>query len=181
MAYVRAFDDAEFDRRRSEVRRPQWETPALICWVCQDPANMNWLTGFDGWSFYMPQAVLVHRDEEGSDLVRARAGRQVGVDHDQPSTRQRRRVLGTTGPSPDPPSVRRAVRSRQATRLGGRPGRRRLRFPPTTLRGRTGTSSPDSQTPPSRTTGSWSTGRVWSSRKPSLPTCAKRASSRPGS
>ena len=31
--------------------------------ICQDPANMNWLTGFDGWSFYMPQAVLVHRDE----------------------------------------------------------------------------------------------------------------------
>ena len=25
--------------------------------------NMNWLTGFDGWSFYTPQAVLVHRDE----------------------------------------------------------------------------------------------------------------------
>ena len=32
--------------------------------VCQDPANMHWLTGFDGWSFYMPQAVLVHRDEQ---------------------------------------------------------------------------------------------------------------------
>ena len=31
--------------------------------VCQDPANMNWLTGYDGWSFYTPQAVLVHRDE----------------------------------------------------------------------------------------------------------------------
>jgi Xaa-Pro aminopeptidase len=24
---------------------------------------MNWLTGFDGWSFYVPQAVLVHADE----------------------------------------------------------------------------------------------------------------------
>ena len=31
--------------------------------VCQDPASMNWLTGFDGWSFYMPQAVLVHVDD----------------------------------------------------------------------------------------------------------------------
>src|SRR5437667_6211895 len=20
--------------------------------ICQDPANMSWLTGFDGWSFY---------------------------------------------------------------------------------------------------------------------------------
>jgi ectoine hydrolase len=32
--------------------------------VCQDPANMCWLTGFDGWSFYVPQCVLVHVDEE---------------------------------------------------------------------------------------------------------------------
>ena len=24
---------------------------------------MGWLTGFDGWSFYMPQAVLVHLEE----------------------------------------------------------------------------------------------------------------------
>ncbi len=32
--------------------------------VCQDPANMCWLTGFDGWSFYVPQCVLVHREEE---------------------------------------------------------------------------------------------------------------------
>ncbi|PKA44650.1 ectoine hydrolase DoeA [Rhizobium sullae] len=32
--------------------------------VCQDPANMSWLTGYDGWSFYVPQCVLVHLDEE---------------------------------------------------------------------------------------------------------------------
>ncbi len=25
---------------------------------------MGWLTGFDGWSFYTPQVVLVHLDEE---------------------------------------------------------------------------------------------------------------------
>ena len=32
--------------------------------ICQDPANMCWLTGFDGWSFYTPQAVLVHQEED---------------------------------------------------------------------------------------------------------------------
>ncbi|MBZ7924277.1 M24 family metallopeptidase [Ensifer adhaerens] len=32
--------------------------------VSQDPANMCWLTGYDGWSFYVPQCVLVHVDEE---------------------------------------------------------------------------------------------------------------------
>jgi len=24
-----------------------------------DPANMNYLTGYDAWSFYVPQAVVV--------------------------------------------------------------------------------------------------------------------------
>ena len=32
--------------------------------ICCDPANMCWLTGFDGWSFYVPQVVLVHQDLE---------------------------------------------------------------------------------------------------------------------
>lgn len=27
--------------------------------VCTDPSNMAWLTGYDGWSFYTPQAVIV--------------------------------------------------------------------------------------------------------------------------
>ncbi len=62
MTWARAFEDAEFERRRSEVGR-RMEDARLDLLVCQDPANMNWLTGFDGWSFYMPQAVLVHRDE----------------------------------------------------------------------------------------------------------------------
>jgi Xaa-Pro dipeptidase len=31
--------------------------------VC-DPANMNYLTGYDGWSFYVPQAVVLSLDAE---------------------------------------------------------------------------------------------------------------------
>jgi len=31
--------------------------------IC-DPANMNYLTGYDGWSFYVPQAVLLIDDED---------------------------------------------------------------------------------------------------------------------
>ena len=63
MAYAKAFGDTEFERRRSAVGR-RMEDVGFDLLVCQDPANMNWLTGFDGWSFYTPQAVLVHRDEE---------------------------------------------------------------------------------------------------------------------
>ncbi len=63
MTYVKAFEDAEFERRGSAVRH-RMEDGGFDLLVCQDPANMNWLTGFDGWSFYTPQAVLVHRDDE---------------------------------------------------------------------------------------------------------------------
>ena len=63
MTHVKAFEDAEFERRVSAIRQ-RMEDASFDLLVCQDPANMNWLTGFDGWSFYAPQAVLVHRDEE---------------------------------------------------------------------------------------------------------------------
>ncbi len=32
--------------------------------VVSDPANMNYLTGYDGWSFYVPQCVVVATDAE---------------------------------------------------------------------------------------------------------------------
>ena len=32
--------------------------------VVSDPANMNYLTGYDGWSFYVPQCVVVSLDDE---------------------------------------------------------------------------------------------------------------------
>ena len=47
--------------------------------VESDPANMNWLTGYDGWSFYNPQAVILAMDGEplwigrGLDVNGARA------------------------------------------------------------------------------------------------------------
>ena len=32
--------------------------------VSSDPANMNYLTGYDGWSFYVPQCVVVSLTDE---------------------------------------------------------------------------------------------------------------------
>lgn len=32
--------------------------------IVSDPANMNYLSGYDGWSFYVPQAVIVSLDAE---------------------------------------------------------------------------------------------------------------------
>ncbi|WP_454857027.1 M24 family metallopeptidase [Rhizobium binxianense] len=57
------FTKAEFSRRLREVKM-RMEQAGFDLILCQDPANMNWLTGYDGWSFYVPQCVLVHRDEE---------------------------------------------------------------------------------------------------------------------
>lgn len=32
--------------------------------IASDPGNMNWLTGYDGWSFYVHQGVIVSMDRE---------------------------------------------------------------------------------------------------------------------
>ena len=61
MAHPRAFEPAEYQRRQLDVRE-RMERAGFDLLICQDPANMCWLTGFDGWSFYTPQAVLVHLD-----------------------------------------------------------------------------------------------------------------------
>jgi len=57
------FSRAEYAHRLAEVKS-RMDKAGFDLIVCQDPANMCWLTGFDGWSFYVPQCVLVHRDEE---------------------------------------------------------------------------------------------------------------------
>ena len=63
MDYDKPFDRAEYRRRVEDVKR-RMDTAGFDLIVCQDPANMCWLTGFDGWSFYTPQAVLVHQEAE---------------------------------------------------------------------------------------------------------------------
>jgi Xaa-Pro dipeptidase len=56
--------------------------------IVSDPANMNYLTGYDGWSFYVPQAVVVTLDEEqplwigrGMDANGARHTTLLSEDH----------------------------------------------------------------------------------------------------
>ena len=52
------FETAEYDRRLSLVRA-EMESRGLSAMVIGDPANINWLTGYDAWSFYTPQMMLV--------------------------------------------------------------------------------------------------------------------------
>ncbi|WP_227773265.1 M24 family metallopeptidase [Haladaptatus pallidirubidus] len=57
------FDRSEYERRiaRTKERMREAELDAL---VVSDPANMNYLTGYDGWSFYVHQAVIVTHDRD---------------------------------------------------------------------------------------------------------------------
>lgn len=57
------FTRAEYAERLAQVKRRMAKAGFDLI-ICQDPANMGWLTGFDGWSFYVPQCVLVHQEED---------------------------------------------------------------------------------------------------------------------
>ena len=63
MTYRKAFDSSEYKTRLFKVKQRMNEM-GFDMLICQDPANMCWLTGFDGWSFYTPQAVVVHLSED---------------------------------------------------------------------------------------------------------------------
>ena len=63
MTYQKAFDTSEYHSRFFKVKKRMNEM-GFDMLICQDPANMCWLTGFDGWSFYTPQAVIVNLNED---------------------------------------------------------------------------------------------------------------------
>ena len=52
------FTQSEYDRRLSLVEARMAEMGLDVLFV-EDPSNMAWLTGYDGWSFYVHQAVIV--------------------------------------------------------------------------------------------------------------------------
>lgn len=58
------FSDDEYERRieRAKSRARKRDLDAV---VVSDPANMNYLTGYDGWSFYVHQAVVLPVDDRG--------------------------------------------------------------------------------------------------------------------
>ena len=71
------FSDAEYQRRLSLTRNAMSERGYDLL-IVSDPSNMHWLTGYDGWSFYVHQCVLLAREGEpvwygrGQDAAGAR-------------------------------------------------------------------------------------------------------------
>lgn len=57
------FSVAEY-KARVEKTKKSMEAKGIEVLIVTDPANMNYLTGFDGWSFYVHQCVLVFIDLE---------------------------------------------------------------------------------------------------------------------
>lgn len=52
------FSRAEYGERLARTRAAM-EARGVELLICSDPSNMAWLTGYDGWSFYVHQAVIV--------------------------------------------------------------------------------------------------------------------------
>jgi Xaa-Pro dipeptidase len=57
------FKEVEYLERIEKTKKSMSEA-AIDVLVVSDPANMNYLTGYDGWSFYVPQCVVLALDEE---------------------------------------------------------------------------------------------------------------------
>mgnify|MGYP001797449187 CR=1 FL=1 len=53
-----AFDAAEYARRLAATRAAM-AARGLAALFLEDPSNMAWLTGYDGWSFYVHQGVVI--------------------------------------------------------------------------------------------------------------------------
>ena len=57
------FDSTEYERRIARTKERLVEEGLDAVFVT-DPANMNYLTGYDGWSFYVHQGVVVTPDRD---------------------------------------------------------------------------------------------------------------------
>ena len=56
-----AFLKSEYDDRLQRVRAAMVKKSFDVL-VIGDPCNINWLTGYDAWSFYTPQIMVVGLD-----------------------------------------------------------------------------------------------------------------------
>lgn len=74
------FSQAEYRRRLALVRQAM-SVAGLDALFVTDPSNQAWLTGYDGWSFYVHQGVVLTHDRDpvwwGRHMDAAGAGRTV--------------------------------------------------------------------------------------------------------
>ncbi len=56
------FTPAEYAARLEKTRLAMARA-GIDLLLATDPSNMNWLTGYDGWSFYVHQCVVLPIDD----------------------------------------------------------------------------------------------------------------------
>tara|TARA_R110002049_G_scaffold44333_6_gene130178 strand:+ start:36401 stop:37582 length:1182 start_codon:yes stop_codon:yes gene_type:complete len=75
--YEANFTNSEYQRRIDKTRKVMADR-GIDAIVVSDPSNMSWLSGYDGWSFYVFQAVILTQEGEptwwgrGMDALGAR-------------------------------------------------------------------------------------------------------------
>ena len=80
------FSDAEYYARHQKVRKAM-EKAGIDVLIATDPSNQAWLTGYDGWSFYVHQAVIVTQEGDPfwwgrlQDANGAKRTVYMGLDH----------------------------------------------------------------------------------------------------
>ena len=57
------FSKQEYQERLKKVKKSMQEK-GIDLLISQDTSNMNYLTGYDAWSFYYAQCVIVHINSE---------------------------------------------------------------------------------------------------------------------
>lgn len=63
-----AFEHQEYQTRLADTKA-RMEKAGIDTLVSTEPANMCYLTGYDGWSFYTPQALLVSQELDEPILI----------------------------------------------------------------------------------------------------------------
>ena len=58
-----AFTQQEYNRRLAKTRAAMTKA-GLDCLFIEDPSNIAWLTGYEGWSFYVHQGALIFHDAD---------------------------------------------------------------------------------------------------------------------
>jgi ectoine hydrolase len=58
-----SFERSEYDARIAKTRQAM-QKAGIDLLIVSDPTNMGWLTGYDGWSFYVHQCVLLAMEGE---------------------------------------------------------------------------------------------------------------------
>ena len=57
------FETEEYRQRLAKTKQAM-EKEDLDALIVTDPANMNYISGYDGWSFYVHQGLIIFSDQE---------------------------------------------------------------------------------------------------------------------